>query len=175
MDQYENVEATSRLGDAIYEFAWIGIATSFWLTMSCLDSVLSGIIPTDPCSFFNTVAVELILTSTLSAAWFSRLVNYAGLFALFWSSTIISPRTEWMVYAVSYMAVCVTGLLLLNAIWVSQATYAKAQEQKMSVWIVMLQQVNDLARYEDEEEVEMLEDAEEGFINYDQYLYWDKR
>ena len=175
VDQYENYEATSLLGDAIYELAWIGIATSLWLTMTCLDSVISGIMPNDPCVFLNVVAVELIFASTLAAAWFSRLINYRGLFILFWTSTTINPRTEWMMYSVSYMAICTTGLLLLNSIWIAQAAYSKAQEEGMPFWFVALQQVNDLASCEDDQQVELMDEAEEGFVNYDQYLFWDKR
>ncbi|KAJ9108817.1 hypothetical protein QFC21_000137 [Naganishia friedmannii] len=176
LDQYANFEATSLMGDAVYEFGWISIATSLWLTMSCLDSVLSGIIPNDSCAFFNTAIVEVICTSTLAGAWISRLVNHAGLFQLFWTSTTINPRTEWMVYLVFYLAVCNTSLLLLNAIWIAQAVLTKAQEQELHLWVVALQEVNELARGEDDDqEVELLEDAEGGFINYDQYLYWDKR
>ncbi|KAJ9125172.1 hypothetical protein QFC22_000126 [Naganishia vaughanmartiniae] len=175
LDQSENFEAISLLGDAAFELGWISIATSLWLTASCLDSVLSGIIPNDSCSFLNPAGVEFILTSTLAGAWISRLIHYWGLFQLIWTSTTISLRTEWMVYSVSYMAVCITSLLLLNAIWVAQAALTMAREQGMSLWVAALYQVNDLARYEDDQEGELLEDAEEGFVNYDQYLYWDKR
>ncbi|KAJ9093140.1 hypothetical protein QFC19_008483 [Naganishia cerealis] len=168
-----NYEVLSSLSDAVYALSWNGIATSLWLTMSCLDSALSEVTPEQEShSLFNIVAVEFVFTSSLAAAWIFCLIHYGRVLQVFWSSTTSDSRTEWMIYWVTYMSVCITCLLLLNATWMTQAAFAKAREDKTSIATVIFQQIDHLA---ENGEIQLLEDTEEGLIGYDGYLFLEKR
>jgi hypothetical protein len=134
------------LGDAIHEISWLCGTTSLWLLLSQLEGMLCAMLSDGSC-LFGTVALDWLVSSSLAGMWLFTIVNHGQRLEMFWASTSIEPRTEWLVGCASYFSVAITGMLFLHAVWTFQAGCMAMMNADAGICEVAFHNVHELADF----------------------------